>query len=61
MYAYIRFRNSAYKYLLGGTNEFLPSIVSGDILSSYCEGLRDVWCTPTMGWFVTRGRTRDLP
>ena len=26
------------------------SIVSGEILSSYCEGLRNFWCTPTVGW-----------
>ena len=30
----------------GGTNEFLPSIVSGEILSSECERLRNFWCTP---------------
>ena len=44
------FRSSAYKCRSGDTNELLPSIVSGEILSSYCEGLKNFWCTPTVGW-----------
>ena len=49
-YSYIRFRTSAYKWRSGGANIFLPSIVSGEILSSYyCEGLGNFWCTPTVG------------
>ena len=27
-------------------------MVSGEILSSYCEGLRNFWCTPTVGWLI---------
>ena len=38
IYSYIRFRTSAYKCRSGGTNEFLPSTVSGEILSSSCGG-----------------------
>ena len=51
---YIRFRTSAYKYRSGGTYEVLPGIVSGEVLSSYCEGLRNFWCTPTVGWLSDR-------
>ena len=38
---------SAYTCRSGGTNKFPPSFGSGKILSSYCEGFRNVWCAPT--------------
>ena len=60
-----RFRTCAYKCRFGGTNEFLPSIVPSEILSSESERLRNFWCTPTVGWLdershpVVRGTGKD--
>ena len=53
VFIYSCFKASTCKCWSGGTNEFLPSIVSGEILSSYCEGLRNVWCTPTVEWLFS--------
>ena len=59
IYSYISFRTSSHKFWSGGAYNFLSSIVSGEILSSYCEGLRNAWCTPTAGWLNPRNQEEN--
>ena len=39
---------------VGWHEQISSKLCIGEMLSYYCEGLRNFWCTPTVGWLATR-------